>query len=258
MAINVIVFGNVPLASWVIGEILKSKSLNLIGVVAESCPKDQYIHHASALPPAYYYCTEFNVPILTFEDAKSFAEKNTTLGISVRYNKIFREDYFSQFKLGIINLHGGELPKYRGSNIANYVILNNESRIGGTLHFISSGIDEGDISIRKTKDIVSSESTAFTVFKQTIELLKEAFKSLIKSIETEGVIPRTPQHVFISNGEEAATYRSNELEALREISKDDLKNGTYKTKVRAFHFPGHEPAYIKVDGKKVLLVIEDK
>lgn len=256
MSLNVIVFGNVPLASWVIGEVLKSSCFNLIGVVANTCDKEQYAHHGSVLPPAYHYCHEFGLPLIEFEEAERIARNTPVLGISVRYNKIFHKNYFSSFNPGIINLHGGELPKYRGSNIANYVILNGEDRIGGTIHFISDGIDEGDIAVRELEHLTPSSDTAHSVFQKTMDLLKASFRELINVVESEGEVPRTSQEVFIEKGEEAATYRSSGLALAREIMIEEMGTDTFDRKIRAFHFPGHEPAYIKLGEMKVHLVPE--
>ena len=255
MSIDVIVFGNVPLASWVLGEVLKSSCFNLIGVVADSCELNQYAHHGSVLPPAYHYCQEFGLPLINFEEAGSLAEKLPVLGISVRYNKIFKINYFTKFAPGIVNLHGGELPRYRGSNIANYVVLNGERRTGGTIHFISEGIDEGDIVVRNFEPL-SSHDTAYSVFIKTIELLKKSFIDLIKVVEKEGEVPRVPQQNFIDEGEVPSTYRSSGLFKAREVSIEELGTDVLNKKIRAFHFPGHEPAHIYLGDLKVLLVPE--
>ena len=255
MPIDVIIFGNVPLASWVVGEVVKSTCFNLVGVVADACEKDQYSHHGSVLPPAYHYCHEFGLPIISFGKAESIAEQQAILGISVRYNRIFKRDYFSKFTPGIVNLHGGELPRYRGSNIANYVVLNGEKRTGGTIHFISDGIDEGDVAVRRLGSLTSSE-TAYSVFQKTIELLKASFTELVETVESQGEVPRTPQQWFINNGEDACTYRSSGLSAAREVTESDLSNENFGRKVRAFHFPGHPPAFILLDEVRVILVPE--
>lgn len=255
MAIECVVFGNVPLASWVIGEILKSNSLKLVGVVAEECEPDQYAHHGLVLPPAFHYCKEFDIPLISFDEAESMAESSNLLGISVRYNRIFREDYFSKFKPGIINLHGGELPKYRGSNIANQVILNDEKKIGGTLHFIAPGIDEGDVVTREFCAIDGSD-TAETVFSKTLDLLKAAFRKFLSNLEETGRISRVPQDELIVAGDSVGEYRTTDLNKARELLPEDLTISNVARKARAFYFPGHQPAFIRVGKMKINLIPE--
>lgn len=66
--------------------------------------------------------------------------------ISVRFGLIIREEVIAIPKYGVINLHSGVLPRYRGVMATFRAMLNNESNIGSTLHFIQDeGVDTGDI-----------------------------------------------------------------------------------------------------------------
>lgn len=197
------------------------------------------------------------IKILTFEDSYQIACKSNVLGISVRYHKIFKPAFFSAFSPGIINLHGGELPRYRGSNIANYAILENAKRGGGTLHFISPGIDEGDIVEREFFDVLPTD-TAFSFFKKTLESLQVAFLRFIKSLETSenNEIKKYSQESFIQKGETTKTYYRKDLETHRYV---DLKNKSVdfddiSRLTRAFHFPGHnQSVYLKYESETIEL-----
>ena len=66
--------------------------------------------------------------------------------ISIRFGQIFKEPIIALPKFGIINLHSGILPNYRGIMATFWAMLNGEKEIGSTLHFIAnSSIDNGDI-----------------------------------------------------------------------------------------------------------------
>ena len=66
--------------------------------------------------------------------------------ISVRFGLIIRQDVIAIPKHGVINLHSGVLPDYRGVMATFRAMLNQEPEIGSTLHYIQdSGIDTGDI-----------------------------------------------------------------------------------------------------------------
>jgi len=52
-------------------------------------------------------------------------------------------------KMGIINVHPGILPKYRGSSAVEWAIYNNDP-VGATCHFVTEEIDAGKI-IYKTR-----------------------------------------------------------------------------------------------------------
>jgi methionyl-tRNA formyltransferase len=49
-------------------------------------------------------------------------------------------------RLGIVNLHGGLSPEYRGADCTFWALYNGEpEKIGCTLHFIDPGIDSGKL-----------------------------------------------------------------------------------------------------------------
>ncbi len=57
---------------------------------------------------------------------------------------LIRGDLLSEGRLGIINLHGGLSPEYRGADCTFWALYNGEpEKIGCTLHYIDAGIDTG-------------------------------------------------------------------------------------------------------------------
>ena len=68
------------------------------------------------------------------------------LMVSIRYGVILREPAIAVPRLGVLNLHSGLLPDYRGVMASFWALLRDEPVIGTTLHRITdSGIDQGDI-----------------------------------------------------------------------------------------------------------------
>ena len=66
--------------------------------------------------------------------------------ISVRFGLIIDQPVISIPQYGVINLHSGVLPQYRGVMATFRAMLNGDSDIGSTLHFITDrGVDTGDI-----------------------------------------------------------------------------------------------------------------
>jgi methionyl-tRNA formyltransferase len=61
------------------------------------------------------------------------------------FNQIFKEPILNVPKLGVINCHAGKLPFYRGRNILNWALINDEKEFGITVHYVDEGIDTGDI-----------------------------------------------------------------------------------------------------------------
>lgn len=245
---NVIIFGNVPLATWAVNELIKTNKFNLIGVVCDKYHEDAFINHGMKEKSLYYYAIKNRIKILSFEDAIKLAKEKPILGVSIRYHRLFKTDFFNCFKPGIINLHGGELPRYRGANIANYAIAEDARKVGGTLHFISEGIDEGDI-VERVLIPFDNKLTAFDFFSLTLKSLKEAFLKFINRtdvIDNTKIINSTPQSLYIKQGETSRLYYKKEIEEKRIINFNDIDSwdNLYR-KARSYTFPGHDGLIIK-------------
>jgi len=70
------------------------------------------------------------------------------------YAMKLHKDMLSRSQLGGINLHGGLLPQYRGSNPIQWSIIRNEHKAGVTLHEITDVIDGGNIIANKEVPIL--------------------------------------------------------------------------------------------------------
>ena len=61
------------------------------------------------------------------------------------FNQILKKKIINLPHLKTINCHAGKLPFYRGRNVLNRVLINDENEFGITIHYIDEGIDTGDI-----------------------------------------------------------------------------------------------------------------
>jgi UDP-4-amino-4-deoxy-L-arabinose formyltransferase/UDP-glucuronic acid dehydrogenase (UDP-4-keto-hexauronic acid decarboxylating) len=78
------------------------------------------------------------------------AEQNIPLVISINYSGVISEEVTDLFPLGILNAHGGDLPRYRGNACQAWAIINGENQIGLCIHRMVGGeLDSGDILDRK-------------------------------------------------------------------------------------------------------------
>ena len=74
------------------------------------------------------------------------ADCEPDLIVSIRYRRILRDDAIGMPRHGILNLHSGILPDYRGVMATFWAMLNDEPEIGATLHrIVDSGIDTGPV-----------------------------------------------------------------------------------------------------------------
>lgn len=70
---------------------------------------------------------------------------NCEIFVSMSFNQIFKSRIINFPEGKIINCHAGKLPYYRGRNILNWVLINDEKEFGITVHYLDEGIDTGDI-----------------------------------------------------------------------------------------------------------------
>jgi methionyl-tRNA formyltransferase len=79
-------------------------------------------------------------------DLQKLQDMRADLFVSIRFGKILHAEVFSIPRHGVLNLHSGLLPQYRGVLATFRALLNGDADIGCTLHWIDSpGIDMGDI-----------------------------------------------------------------------------------------------------------------
>lgn len=97
--------------------------------------------------------------------------------ISMSFNQIFKQELLSRYP--IINCHAGKLPFYRGRNILNWALINDEKEFGISVHFVDSGIDTGDIIAQKSYAIKDSDdysSLLHLAYRECPLLLHKALK----------------------------------------------------------------------------------
>lgn len=81
--------------------------------------------------------------------------------LSIRYGSIFKSPAIAVPRLGILNLHAGLLPAYRGVIATFRALMADEREIGCTLHYITDGtIDTGPV-VGKAPVIIDPERSLF-------------------------------------------------------------------------------------------------
>lgn len=87
----------------------------------------------------------------------SFEALNIDVLICCSYAMKIPPSLTSCARIDAVNLHGGLLPECRGANILNWVLVNDHSKTGMTMHILSEGFDEGDIVFRDVVSINDSD-----------------------------------------------------------------------------------------------------
>ncbi|HUA58231.1 MAG TPA: methionyl-tRNA formyltransferase [Verrucomicrobiae bacterium] len=84
--------------------------------------------------------------------------QNCDAMVVVGYGQIIPQNIIDMVPLGIINVHGSLLPKYRGAGPIQWAILNGETKTGVTTMRIDAGLDTGDMLLKSETEIGPEET----------------------------------------------------------------------------------------------------
>ena len=102
------------------------------------------------------------------------------LMLSIRYGGILRSRVIALSKHGVLNLHSGLLPQYRGVMATFRALLDGQTEIGTTLHTIDdAGIDTGRILGHTRTPVVPARSYLWHV----LELYPAGCRLLLDAVE---------------------------------------------------------------------------
>jgi len=248
---KIIFFGTVPLAAKCLEHLYSMLDVEILGVITSHKEKSKWREMEDGKEVSYII-DKYDLREIGMEDINNLSPD---LGFTIRFSKIIPPEIINQFKEGIINLHGGPIPYYKGLNSVNFAILNDEEKFGVSLHFIDEKIDEGEHICTRWFDVFPDD-TAYTLFKRTMKnswLLFEEISEKIIEDRYEEIRTDIPGKMNLK-GEEKY-YSSKDLEKYREVTLDMSLNEIYR-RARAFEFPGHERAYIKHNDNKIYLKVE--
>lgn len=99
------------------------------------------------------------VPHINHPDVVKLARELKPDLICVFGTSLIRGDLRNEGRLGIINLHGGLSPEYRGADCTFWALYNGEpEKIGCTLHYIDAGIDTGRLIAHISPEVREGDS----------------------------------------------------------------------------------------------------
>lgn len=124
-----------------------------------------------------------------FEQA--IAKKGLSLGIIASYSRILWPGLLSLFPLGVVNIHGGKLPEYRGANVLQWALINGETETAVTLHYVDEGVDSGPVIAQKGIR-VEEDDTALTLREKMLRASKALLKEWLSHLQ-KGRVLAMPQ-----------------------------------------------------------------
>ena len=169
-------------------KIIKDYRFEIIFICARYSSPDEFLKkRAKDLKIKFFIHKDIN----SDEFIEKIKNYKCDIFLSMSFDQIFRKRFFNIPPLGTINIHAGKLPFYRGRNIINWVLINDEDEFGITSHYVDEGIDTGDIIYQKTYPISDCDNYKTLLNKAYIECANVLIESLDK-IE-KGIAKRIPQ-----------------------------------------------------------------
>ncbi len=132
---------------------------------------------------------EYSVPFMhtarITEASHLLQSLSADIGVSMNYPGIIPQEVIDIFPLGILNAHGGDLPRYRGNACQAWAILNGEDRVGLCIHKMVGGeLDSGDIIVRDYYTL-SKETTVTETYAWMSSRVPDLFADALHSLEND-------------------------------------------------------------------------
>ena len=96
-------------------------------------------------------------------------------------------------KFGAVNLHPSLLPKYRGRAPINWAIINGETEIGLTAHFVDEGVDTGDI-IKQVSISFASDKDVSDVLAALLPQYRKITRDVLSFFDLDEVPRQVQDH----------------------------------------------------------------
>lgn len=171
-------FGDGPWAHEAFKRLISDKTIEIKFVTVRYDKRDPEL---MALAEDNHIPVEIHQNINSDEFLDSISKYDVDLFVSMSFNQIFKIRTIDYPPLKTINCHAGKLPFYRGRNILNWALINDEKEFGITVHYVDEGIDTGDIILQKTYPITDEDdySTLLnTAYTGCADVLYDAVKAI--------------------------------------------------------------------------------
>ncbi len=188
-------FGDGPWAHKAFDKFISDESIEIKFVTVRFDSRDSVLMN---LAEKHGIPIELSRDINSDEFLQRIKHYNVDLFVSMSFNQIFRTNTINFPPLKTTNCHAGKLPYYRGRNILNWALINDEKEFGITVHYVDEGIDTGDIILQQTYSITDEDDYGTLLERAYIGCAEILYKA-IKQIQ-DGSASRIKQNTIDSVG----------------------------------------------------------
>lgn len=139
------------------------------------------------MQPAWKIAAENGIPVfhcanINDESCQCFIRQlQPDLLISAYFSQILKSEIISLPQIGVLNIHPGWLPTFKGAMAYFWVLKDGESRGGVTVHWIDEGIDTGEILARRSF-LIRAESTQESVLMFTAVIGARLIRRVVRRL----------------------------------------------------------------------------
>lgn len=162
--------------------------------------------------------------------------------LSVGFPYLVPREIYKRHRIAI-NIHPTLLPKYRGPTSGAYILINNESESGSTIHLLEEGADQGDI--------VAQASVRLSQF-DTLKSLQRKVYALEPDLVIEAIRRLDAGIVPVPQDEAAATIFSRRRTPADSEIDPNCSLLELFNQIRACD-PVDFPAFFRLDGEKICI-----
>jgi len=194
-ALRVIYFGTPAFAVPTLRALLASRHQVVALVSQPDRPSGRGQHVAPT--PTKQVALEAGVPILQplklRDEAflSTIASYNADLGVVAAYGRILPDPLLQLPRLGMINVHGSLLPKYRGAAPVHRAVIAGEELTGVTIMQVVAALDAGPMLATATRPI-SADDTSVDVERDLADIGARALVEVVDKL-SRGPVIETPQ-----------------------------------------------------------------
>lgn len=241
---NVIFFGAEREASYRAFSYILTQPCKVVACVCAKSKDDQMKRLCEKKEIPYYNDEQM------YEELRQGRFHSFDLGICYLHPRILKKEIIEFGNNNIVNFHPAPTQVHRGVAACCYCLLKDYKEWAVTAHFITTGIDDGDIVLQRKfplQEGLTGKSAEELIQKESLELLK----NVVQLFMTSKQIPRIPQGTF-----QGTYYSRKQLEQDKVVDMNDTPD-IIDHKIRAFWFPPYHGANIEIGGKKYSLVNEE-
>lgn len=119
---------------------------------------------------------DINLPVAR----QALADMQPDVGLSIE-NRILREDIIAVPRLGIVNLHYGRIPDYRGIPPAFWELFHGSDTMAVTVHRVDRLLDHGDVLATEVVPVLAEDDSQ-TLFERALSVDHRALEQVLADL----------------------------------------------------------------------------